>query len=572
MKYQIRFLQGELLGQTFPIGANALSVGRSHSNVVKLTTPDVSSKHVTLSLGNDGVIIENLSSRVTKIDDDDMASGDRKSLIAGQVVSLGGLVKFTLEALPDAPSAKPAPKPMPAPVAPSNDDDATNPPPTPRPAPAPVAPSNDDDATNPPPARPVPAPKPAAPLDNDATVPPAAAPKPVPKPAPRPAPAPVKPAPKPMPTPMPTPTPTPAPAGADSANETIAMQTRMASAEELEYMKSSHEKKKIRKTGTWLVLLVIIIGALIGAYYAFLYKAPEKILSWPKDEAGVELSEYAKMEGNPYVNDLQVKYPNIPEAEVASAAGKIVIKSALGKYRDVPLRLTLEYFQDKSSLTVERTATLEKWMASKTTGSENWNFDLIQPIAFYQSKHGIPYLSVPYSRTEDNESFVGYAVQIRMADWVFILMKEIPTRDRWRAEWYIQQVAFLAFSPKFLTNHWEGTADFQKGNPAAIVAEAKSLLRSRTPTVWPKAQYLLRSALCQAQAAGDAQVVADAVELVRELRDSQMEYFNQQKITYLLAKNQKNAKEMKRISGELRAVFSSEEDYRFHKIRQNKWD
>ena len=579
MKYQIRFIEGELLGQTFPIGANALSVGRSHSNEIKLTTPDVSSRHVNLSLGSGGVIIENPSSRVTKIDDVALAMGDRKPLIAGQVVSLGGLVKFTLEALPDAPAAKPAPRPTPAAVAPSNDDDATNPPPqkstpAPKPAPAPL----DNDATVPPSA-----PKPAAGLaaqqDGDATVPPSAAPKPVPRPAPKPAPAPAKPvpapakpAPKPMPTPMPTPTPTPVPAGGDSSNETIAMQTRMASAEELEYMKSSHEKKKIRKTGLLLFLFIVFVGALIGAYYGFLYKVPEKKLSWPKDENGVELSEYAKMDGCPYINDLQVKYPNIPGVDVASSAAKIVIKSALGKYRDVPLRLTLEYFQDKSSITVERTATLEKWMASKTTGSENWNFDLIQPIAFYQSKHGIPYLSVPYSRTEDNESYVGYAVQIRMADWVFILMKEIPTRDRWRAEWYIQQSSFLAFSDKFLMNHWEGTSDFQKGNPAAIVAEAKSLLRSRTPTVWPKAQYLLRSALCQAQAAGNAQVVADAVELVRELRDSQIEYFNQQKITYLLAKNQKNDKEMKRISADLRAVFSSEEDYRFHKIRQDKWD
>ncbi len=350
------------------------------------------------------------------------------------------------------------------------------------------------------------------------------------------------------------------------------MQTRMASAEELEYMKSSHEKKKIRKTGTWLILFVILVGALIGAYYAFLYKAPEKYVSWPKDEAGRELTAVVKMEDCPYLNDLDLKYPGIPTADVARVAGKIVVKSALGKYQDVPLRLTLEYFQDKEALTTERTVTLEKWMSSKTTGSENWNFDLVQPIAFYQTAHGIPYLCVSYSRTENNESYVGLAVQIRMADWVFILMKEIPTRDRWRAEWYIQSTAFFRFSEIFLMNHWEGTSDYQKGNPAAIVAEAKALLHRRSPSVWLKAEYLLRSALCQAQVAGDAQVVADAVELVHELRDSQIEYFNQQKITYLLAKTQKKEKEMKKISTELRAVFSSEEDFRFHKIRQDKWD
>ena len=350
------------------------------------------------------------------------------------------------------------------------------------------------------------------------------------------------------------------------------MQTRMASAEELEYLKSSHEKKKIRKTGWWVTCLILVVAGLIGSYYAFLYKPPEKYVSWPKDEAGRELSDIVKMENCPYQEDLDLKFPKLPNAKVSQEAGKIVVQSALGKYRDVPLRLILEYFQDKGTLTVERTVTLEKWMASKTTGSENWNFDLIQPIAFYQKDHGIPYLCVSYSRTENNESFVGLAVQIRMADWVFILMKEIPTRYRWRAEWFIQQTAFFRFSEKFLMNHWEGTANYQKGDPVKIVAEAKTLLRSHSPSVWFKAEYLLRSALCQGQEKGDAECVGEAVELVRELRSSQIEYFNQQKISFLLAKTQRNEKEQKRISTDLRAVFSSEEDFRYHKIRQDKWD
>ena len=568
MKYQIRFSEGELIGKTFPIGANTLSIGRSHSNEIRLTTPDVSSRHVNLSLGNDGVILENLSSRVTKIDDDQLALGDRKPLIAGQVVSMGGIVKFTLEAIADTPT----PTPKPAPPTPALDNDEVTTPPAPK-STAPAAGENDGDATVPP--TPSSSPKPApVQADDSSTVPPSAIknpPKPAvhpPKPTPVPKPAP---APKPVPKPIPTPEPTPS-AASDSANETIAMQTRMASAEELEYMKSSHEKKKIRKTGLWLFILIVLIAGLVGSYYVFLYKPPEKYVSWPKDETGHELSQIIRMENCPYLNDLDLKYPDVPTAVVSSEPGKIVIKTALGKYQDVPLHLILEYFQDKKALTAERSATLETWMASKTTGSENWNFDLPQPIAFYQTAHGIPYLCVSYSRTENNESYVGLAVQLRMADWVFILMKEIPTRDRWRAEWYIQQTAFFRFSEKFLMNHWEGTSDFQKGPISAILAEAKSLLRRRSPSVWFKTEYLLRSALCQAQAADDEQHVAEAVEMVRELRESQIEYFNQQKITYLLAKTQKNEKEMKKINAELRAVFSSEEDFRFHKIRQDKWD
>ncbi|MBR0458889.1 MAG: FHA domain-containing protein [Victivallales bacterium] len=550
MKYQIRFTEGELQGKTFPLGQNAVSIGRSHSNDIRVGTPDVSSKHVRLTLEPEGVVLENLSSRVTQIDDMALQLGDRKPLMAGQVVAMGSLVKFTVEVLADAPA--------PARASTADDNDATTPPPPKAPAAKPAA-SMDSDVTMPPKA----APKPASPMDSDRTTPPQAAsvvPKPIPQPSP-------------MPTPVPTPVPEPvSEEGADSGNETIAMQTRMASAEELEFMKSSHEKKKIRKTGLWLFLLVVLIAGLVGGYYGFLYKPPEKFVSWPVDETGKKLTAAVQMENCPYLKDIDFEYPKLPTTEVAKAPGKIVVKTALGKYRDVPLRLTLDYFQDKNSLTEERTSTLERWMTTKTTGSENWNFDLIQPIAFYQKAHGIPYLAVSYSRTENNESYVGVAVQIRMADWIFLLQKEIPTRDRWRAEWYIQQMAFFRFSEAFLMNHWEGTSKFQEGQPASILAEAKSLLHRRSPSVWFKAEYLLRSVLCQAQKAGEKQVVADAVELVRELRASQIEYYNQQKITYLLAKTQKNEKEMKKISAELRGVFSSEEDYRFHRIRQDKWD
>ena len=124
----------------------------------------------------------------------------------------------------------------------------------------------------------------------------------------------------------------------------------MASAEELEFLKSSHEKKKIKKTGLLVFVLVLVVAALAGSYYAFLYRPPEKLVSWPKNEAGTELSEYAKMENCPYINDMQLKYPDIPGAKVAPSAGKIVVTTALGKYRDVPLHLILEYFQESRPL------------------------------------------------------------------------------------------------------------------------------------------------------------------------------------------------------------------------------
>jgi len=599
MKYQIRFTQGESVGQIFPIGVNALSIGRSHSNAVRLQTPDVSGKHVNLTIGNEGVIIENFSSHTTTIDGTALAMGDRKGLIAGQEVGLGRLVKFVLEALPDDVPA--------AAAAVLSVDDATVVPPTPKaavPAAKPVT-SADDDATVIP-AKPsqqasVPAAKPVPSSDDDATVIPA---KPTPKAA---APAakqesaaavedatviPAKPAAKaPVPqkpaAPMakaPVPQKPAAPAAKaplpkitvednSDENETIAMQTRMASAEELEYMKKSHEKKKMKKAGTLIFSVLAFVAIMITVYFCFYYRKPEKYVSWPKNEAGELLKKAVQMENCPYQKDLDFNYPDLQDVEIKKTAGLVSVSSKLGKYRDVPLILRMEYFQDKDALTCERNVSLEKWMKTKTQGSENWNFDLVQPLGFYQFNHGIPYLCVPYSRTEDNESYVGYAVQIRQADWIFMFMKEIPTRDRWRAEWFIQAECFMRFSEKFLNEHWEGTDTYQAGNPSALIGEAKTLLRRRSPSVWQKAEYLLRSALLQNRKGDNSREVdEEALALLVELRNSQLEYFNAQKIAYLMAKSKKEHKGMKRIGEELKAVFSSEEDFRFYKIRQDKWD
>ena len=569
MKYQIRFTDGEFQGQVFPIGSDVLSLGRSHTNVVHLQSPDVSGRHVNLTLTNNGVMLENFSSRVTTVDGDPISLGDRVGLVAGQVIGLGSLVKFTLEALPDDTPSSPA-----APTA--SDDSATFPP-------APKVPmsAGDDSATVPP------SPKADAKSDDDATVPPmqkspvktddnATVPPTPPSKSAKKSKQPSKQEPEP-PNSVPTPAPSPA-AEADGnddvSNETISMQTRMASAEELEYMKSSHEKKKMRKTGCVFLVLLSVIAIAAAVYFCFFYRQPEKVISWPRNEAGKELATSAQLdESCPYAKSLEIKYPDVEDASVKKENGKLTIISRLGKYQDVPLRLTMEYFQDRNSLTQNRETTLETWMASKTSGTENWNFDLIQPLAFYQNDHGIPFLCVPYSRTENNESYVGYAVQIRITDWVFILQKEIPTRDRWRAEWFIQGHSFLRFAEGLTSKHWEGTDTYQKGDLTGFIAESRALMRRHSTTVWQKAEYLIRSALCQAPQTPDGQkITADATELLKELRDAQIEYYNAQKIAYLLAKTKRNEKEQKKIIAELKAVFASEEDQRYHKIRQDKWD
>ena len=134
MKYQIRFTQGEIAGKCFPLTEDkALTIGRSHSNELKLSAPDVSGRHVVLMLSDGGVAMDNLSSRVTLVDSAPLAAAERKTLMAGQTVTMGSSTAFVLECLPDAAPAAPQP-------APSNDDEQTALPAKPAVAPPPPKP------------------------------------------------------------------------------------------------------------------------------------------------------------------------------------------------------------------------------------------------------------------------------------------------------------------------------------------------------------------------------------------------------------------------------------------------
>ena len=609
MKYQIRFTQGEIAGKCFPLTEDkALTIGRSHSNELKLSAPDVSGRHVVLMLSDGGVAMDNLSSRVTLVDSAPLAAAERKTLMAGQTVTMGSSTAFVLECLPDAAPAAPQP-------APSNDDEQTALPAKPAVAPPPPKPSaaasSDDDATNldikpaaPKPAAPKPsavassdddatnlnikpaAPKPAAPADNDMTIipaKPAAAPqpaarKPVLKPvAPQPKPAaapPPKPVPKPAPKPVAASQPPPPEDNAEAGMETVAMQTRMATPEELEIMKGKAQKKQTKRLTMIVVSVIVFLGALFAAYRMFVYRPPENVVSWPRDEQGEMLSNMIGIESCPLKSDINLQYPELPNTKIENGEGSIEVNTFIGKYHDVPLRLVFTAFHNPASLSTDRLDDFNVWIEKQIQSNGNWNFDLVRSIAFYGEHHGVPYLMVPYSRTVNNESYCGFAVQIRFEDWTFILLKEVPTRERWHAEGFIEKVSFLAFSDRFALNQWEGMKETQDGSVEANLDEAKALLVRNSPSVWPKAYLLIRSALCKlkAQASMDKALYDKAIALLKELRDHQVIYFNAQKIAYKLAEGNKETKTMATIRDNLQAVFPSEEDMRYHKIRQNKWD
>ena len=81
----------------------------------------------------------------------------------------------------------------------------------------------------------------------------------------------------------------------------------------------------------------------------------------------------------------------------------------------------------------------------------------------------------------------------------------------------------------------------------------------------------MKSTLIGCDKEKEAELYDEAVVMLKMLRANQIKWFNEQKIAYLRAENLENEEEMKRITENCKAVFSSPEDKRFHLIRQDNW-
>ena len=86
-EYQIKFTAGENQGTVYPLSpGQVVSIGRSHSNTIRVSAPDVSGKHIIIRLRGALITVEVLSSRITKLDGNDVSMGDMLDVSPGSVI------------------------------------------------------------------------------------------------------------------------------------------------------------------------------------------------------------------------------------------------------------------------------------------------------------------------------------------------------------------------------------------------------------------------------------------------------------------------------------------------------
>lgn len=603
VNHHIQFISGECKGDSRPLPEGApIILGRSRSATYRLTTPDISGKHLELTILPSGdVALKNLSSHRTDVNGKTLDEGEAVILSPGDCVALGDTTSFVLDPLAAEAAGEGAPDGVTCATnfAPASEVQAMMPPKAPpQSSAAPSAPRASDEAKTEIPEEDAAVDANKTDLsgdegmgvapssgDGEQTVLPEGGPQ-------------EKPVPVPAPTPLPKPSPAPAwraepkrapvapppqkveadeegktaqAADEEGDNETMIMQTRVATLEEMDLLRKTR-KPKVNKWVLWLAASLAISAFFVGTTYVVSQTNIENPVTWPMD--GGKFNDEVIVPDIGFDKDFILYFPKHRSMQVVKESNRIMAMTRLGKRRDVPCRVIFSMNKSLDNLSLSRPKGFKAWQDKMMAAGGQWNFDEDKNVHFRGRDNGLPYQMARYTRSVEKMVWFGVVMYIKDRDWELVVQKEIPSSERYRGETLIAETPFISVSPRYVMNHWEpGDVTFQLTVPE-MLNEARLMLNRTvaTPRMWPHILDILRNVLAASTRANDPVTYAAAMDLLRDLRNKQSQWLNNQKINYLAAQAKNLPKLAATIRQDCLAVFSDEDDFRCHQLRNDQWD
>ena len=365
-----------------------------------------------------------------------------------------------------------------------------------------------------------------------------------------------------------------------NANETQVVQTRMASADEMNFIKS--QIKKQQQSRLFFKFLVFAFLAVCLVIIAMM-KAPqkEKVLSWPHKKNGTQIqyltTNIPAWEG--YKNGaFDLYFPLWPKNKVASSGDTITIDTFLGKDGDVPLSIILQREDSLGHVYENRENALQgaKKRLSETP-DEMFNFESNAVRTFLlpsggQAENAIPCDVVLYHRGKGS-SWFGMLRFFRYGRYNYILRTEVPASEKHRALPALTTDCFLDIHPRFVRSHWEGDDEYVKGDTERMLLGVRDeLLNHNSPMQYPRLELAIKSILAQTCYHNHKKQYSEAMELLLQLREKQQQWYNGQRIRWAAAVRENNQAEKIKIRNESEAVFSITGDKRRYDILRDHWE
>lgn len=349
------------------------------------------------------------------------------------------------------------------------------------------------------------------------------------------------------------------------------MQTRLASQEEIELLKKQQQKESKMRVAMWGGGLGFL--ALLALIFWPRQEKPEESLTWPKTPAGDYMDAFlpSPVFGSYAEGGYDLVFPGAEGwRHDVDEAGKVTVQAPIGRDKNVIMTLILTETEDKNELLKTQQESLRDWMESIKQQEGRWSFETPSGDLFLGDGNGIPCLTVPYHR-EDDQAWFGMALFFRYGARRIILRREVPAEERVRAEDMVLNHFYIYPSSACIRGHWEGGGEINSADAGDQIQQVRMELEHVSPPTWPAIEALLMSALRKTAMAGETKMNEEAARLLTRLRENQDRWFNAQKIAFFNAQAKGDMKQVNRITEICKGVFSDRSDQRYYEIRKNQW-
>ena len=365
-----------------------------------------------------------------------------------------------------------------------------------------------------------------------------------------------------------------------NANETQVVQTRMASADEMNFIKTQIKKQQQSRL-FFKFLVFAFLAVCLGVIWMMKSPQKEPVLSWPHGKKGSQIEYYtsniAAWDGYKK-GGFDLYCPVWPNNKTASSGDTITIDSFLGKKGDVPLSIILHREDSLGHVYENRSNALQGALKRLSeTPDEMFNFEgnavrtFLLP-AIGQAGNAIPCDVVSYQR-DKGRSWFGILRFFRCGRYNYILRTEVPASEKHRALPVLTGDSFLTFHPNFVRCHWEGDDEYVKGDPDRMLLGVRDeLLNHNSPMQYPRLELTIKSILAQTRYHNQKKQYLEAMGLLILLREKQQQWYNGQRIRWASADKENNLAEKVRIRNESEAVFSINGDKRRYDILRDYWE
>ena len=355
---------------------------------------------------------------------------------------------------------------------------------------------------------------------------------------------------------------------------TIDVGTVPVSQEEVRRLIEEHHRAASRKAYRRIGLLSFLFIALASAYF-FLRPHPETSLTWPLTANGkYDIARFAL--SLPIGEGMaELVYPQDARAgrPLVDSNGVVVVKSFVGRSRDVPLQIRFACSQSRENLQKSRAKLFDE-TKRRLEESGGWNFTAVSPTGFIGGDNGIPYQEIQYLRSDKADGITsqwfGYLMLIAYGDLAITVAREVPAVEQWRAGTLLAGEKMVWFAEQAVFGYWEGRPDFRNEPVADMIAEAEGLLSRKAPLLWREVEYLLQSAMIKS--GGEGRDFEAAHKKLVKLRTDQKREFNRLKAASRCLKLTEMNKEDVSALEEAMRVFSSPDDRRHALLKRGEWE